>query len=876
MVPIFKNFCWILSAIFISTFLFFACSRDADLVSTEEPETMVTDDNDGLIAELDPNPFNSDSDGDGIPDGMDVDPDGDGTNDNGTDSDGDGINDSSDVDVTGGTDSDGDGIDDDALDPTDNDDDELQDGLDPDANDSDTDDDGIPDGSDVDVDGDGVNDNGTDEDGDGVNDNADGDAVDSVGGTIAFSQKGPVGGGFPNVVTWDPNEPGTIYYGSDVGGTGKSSNYGRDFVSAARGLGYDESHKKVAALNAIDVNGSTVIVGGTGFRGVGGEVISSQDGGVTWKHDSSNIGFSAQNSTAPLPTGRPRSTDPSLIQWVSGSTWVAGTYDKGVWISTNNRATWSRLNVFNGKVHVRAMAMSPDDTNTVFVGLWGDDNSIPNKGLWKISNLNGNPSATPVSGIPDVVESIAVLGNRMYLACGRFGVRRFVPTNNNLDDITGPIGTSVMATAIHGVEREWNTDRVVVGTAQGDGSIWVSENSGSSWTDTTASGVANNPWGSNEELIVFQKHGNWALGRENCDIAAVQVSPHDPDSWVVCATSAIWTTNDAGATWRPANGFQILTYRDVEISTSGIIAAGNVDHDALVSVDNGVQWKSNGFNGVTVGHSLAFSPSGNELAFGNGERDNNTTAGKIGVASSVDTPGSSSILEINNSNAPKRIVGLEWIALVNGTDRLIVAIDNGGIQTVDRTNGMWSSMTTRTTAFMGAQDNYLLRCSTVSNGGSTIFIYDRKTGVWRSTDYGENWTQVLVAPASADMGYLAFDTTEDILYVATPSEVLRIDNASNSSNTTNLAFPTNSPGAIALDPHGRLLVYAKPLNASNSDCALYRNINPESNQNVWVDIADLAFKSIAPPVTDLDASAEYIVLSTAGKGIIISENDTPQ
>jgi len=846
------------------------------LVSTEEPETMVTDDNDGLIAELDPNPFNSDSDGDGIPDGMDVDPDGDGTNDNGTDSDGDGINDSSDVDVTGGTDSDGDGIDDDALDPTDNDDDELQDGLDPDANDSDTDDDGIPDGSDVDVDGDGVNDNGTDEDGDGVNDNADGDAVDSVGGTIAFSQKGPVGGGFPNVVTWDPNEPGTIYYGSDVGGTGKSSNYGRDFVSAARGLGYDESHKKVAALNAIDVNGSTVIVGGTGFRGVGGEVISSQDGGVTWKHDSSNIGFSAQNSTAPLPTGRPRSTDPSLIQWVSGSTWVAGTYDKGVWISTNNRATWSRLNVFNGKVHVRAMAMSPDDTNTVFVGLWGDDNSIPNKGLWKISNLNGNPSATPVSGIPDVVESIAVLGNRMYLACGRFGVRRFVPTNNNLDDITGPIGTSVMATAIHGVEREWNTDRVVVGTAQGDGSIWVSENSGSSWTDTTASGVANNPWGSNEELIVFQKHGNWALGRENCDIAAVQVSPHDPDSWVVCATSAIWTTNDAGATWRPANGFQILTYRDVEISTSGIIAAGNVDHDALVSVDNGVQWKSNGFNGVTVGHSLAFSPSGNELAFGNGERDNNTTAGKIGVASSVDTPGSSSILEINNSNAPKRIVGLEWIALVNGTDRLIVAIDNGGIQTVDRTNGMWSSMTTRTTAFMGAQDNYLLRCSTVSNGGSTIFIYDRKTGVWRSTDYGENWTQVLVAPASADMGYLAFDTTEDILYVATPSEVLRIDNASNSSNTTNLAFPTNSPGAIALDPHGRLLVYAKPLNASNSDCALYRNINPESNQNVWVDIADLAFKSIAPPVTDLDASAEYIVLSTAGKGIIISENDTPQ
>lgn len=877
MVPILKNFYWILLAIFIFTFLFYACSRDADLVSTDETETMVIDDNDGLIAELDPNPLNSDSDGDGIPDGMDADPDGDGINDNGTDSDGDGINDSSDVDVTGGTDSDGDGIDDDALDPTDNDDDDLQDGLDPDANDSDTDDDGIPDGSDVDVDGDGVNDNGTDSDNDGINDNSDEDnGGEPMGGTIAFSQSGPVGGGFPNVVSWDPNVPGKIYYGSDVGGTGKSTNYGKDFVSAARGLGYEESHKKVAALNAIDINGSTVIVGGTGFRGTGGEVISSVDGGDTWHDDSSDIAFSAQNSTAPLPTGRPRSTDPSLIQWVSGSTWVAGTYDAGVWLSTNNRATWNRLNVFSGKVHIRAMAMSPDEADAVYVGLWGDDSSIANKGLWKISNLSGDASKTKVNGIPDVVESIVVLDNRMYLACGRFGVRRYVPSNNNLEDITGPIGTSVMATAIHGVSRTWNTDRIVVGTAKGDGGIWVSETSGSSWMDTTTSGVSINPWGSNQELIVFQKHGNWALGGTKCDVAAIQVSPHNPDAWVVCSTSAIWTTDDAGVTWRPANGFQILTYRDIAISVTGAIAAGNVDHDALVSIDNGLQWKSIGFNGVTVGHAVSFSLNGAELAIGNGERDNNTTDGKIGVASSVETPSSPNLSEINNPNAPKRIIGLTWVELANGTERLIAAIDDAGVQTIDRVNGSWSNWNTRSTAFMQAQANSLLRCSIVSDGASNIFIYDRKTGVWRSTDYGESWTQILASPTGADMGYLAYDKVANRLYVATATQVLRIDDASNSTSTTSLAFPTNSPGAMALDPHGRLLVYAKPLNASNSDCALYRNENPETNQNSWVDIADTAFKSIAPPVTDLDASAEFIVLSTAGKGILISGNDAPQ
>jgi len=41
------------------------------------------------------------------------------------------------------------------------------------------------------------------------------------------------------VVTWDPNVPGKIYYGSDIGGTGRSTNYGKDFESVGRGLGYE-------------------------------------------------------------------------------------------------------------------------------------------------------------------------------------------------------------------------------------------------------------------------------------------------------------------------------------------------------------------------------------------------------------------------------------------------------------------------------------------------------------------------------------------------------------------------------------------------------------------------------------------------------------
>lgn len=141
-------------------------------------------DGDGLLDVDDANDDNPDTDGDGIPDGADVDIDGDGIPDNGTDTDFDGINDASDVNQVGGGDSDGDGIADsvDTIDDlADADGDGLPDEVDPNDSNTDTDGDGIPDGADVDVNGDGTPDNGVDTDNDGVNNYA--DVNNNPGGT---------------------------------------------------------------------------------------------------------------------------------------------------------------------------------------------------------------------------------------------------------------------------------------------------------------------------------------------------------------------------------------------------------------------------------------------------------------------------------------------------------------------------------------------------------------------------------------------------------------------------------------------------------------------------------------------------------------------
>ncbi|MEM7292315.1 MAG: OmpA family protein [Pseudomonadota bacterium] len=143
-------------------------------------------DEDEIINGTDPN--NPDTDGDGIPDGIENnDSDGDGINDGlEPDSDGDGIPDATEVgpDPNNPQDSDGDGIPD--YSDTDSDNDGVPDSV---EGSGDTDGDGIPDSLDVDSDNDGIPDaiedgtlSGNDTDGDGIDDAYD---VDATGGVDA-------------------------------------------------------------------------------------------------------------------------------------------------------------------------------------------------------------------------------------------------------------------------------------------------------------------------------------------------------------------------------------------------------------------------------------------------------------------------------------------------------------------------------------------------------------------------------------------------------------------------------------------------------------------------------------------------------------------
>jgi len=230
-----------------------------------------------------------DSDGDGIPDNVDADVNGDGILDNGTDTDGDGIIDIADSDVNGdgiidnGPDNDGDGINNEY--DNDDDNDGLPDALDPNDNNPDTDGDGILDGADADVDGDGVVDNGIDTDGDGINDNSDADVdgdgvvdngVDSDGDGIS-DEHDPVDNsadadhdGLPDALDPNDNNPDTDGDGildgadADVNGDGVVDN-GIDTDGDGINDFHDEDDDNDGVPDALDPDSTNADTDGDGI-----------------------------------------------------------------------------------------------------------------------------------------------------------------------------------------------------------------------------------------------------------------------------------------------------------------------------------------------------------------------------------------------------------------------------------------------------------------------------------------------------------------------------------------------------------------------------------------------------------------------------------
>jgi hypothetical protein len=202
------------------------------------------------------------------------------------------------------------------------------------------------------------------------------------------------------------------------------------------------------------------------------------------------------------------------------------------------------------------------------------------------------------------------------------------------------------------------------------------------------------------------------------------------------------------------------------------------------------------------------------------------------------------------------------------TTVLLAAVDGAGVW---RKAGIgWSRVSSTA---MGKRVGAKASSMAWAPAGGAVYLYDRVTGVWRSTDAGKTWTKIWSKPSTAaHTGHLAVDPVNpERLYVSVGgSGVYRLNGATSGSVDagTLSATPVGSfarPGPIAVSPDGTL--YVAELAGGGADGSLSRSA--DSGQT-WEDVTDDAYRSAAAFPDDLvvpDPGTVYVALN--GNGVII-------
>lgn len=251
--------------------------------------------------------------------------------------------------------------------------------------------------------------------------------------------------------------PGLMVAGGDVEGffttndSDGSGSYGDAWTVSNTGV-WGQYFCQCACLAWSQLEGS-LQTGGVVYacvgdaRNGGGGFLASTDNGYSWTLRSSAVQFAGNHAAAPLPSGAwPRSTGNLLAQDATNGYLYAATYAGGVCRAATPDSgqqwgsSWTAMGpggqgAPSGPVYCRSLALSPDGT-TLFVATspYNDDTTTYPDGLntaagsiWMtITDILATDPASvqwvQLTGLPPVVEEIALIGANIYAACGYYGV----------------------------------------------------------------------------------------------------------------------------------------------------------------------------------------------------------------------------------------------------------------------------------------------------------------------------------------------------------------------------------------------------------------------------------------------------------------------
>jgi hypothetical protein len=685
-------------------------------------------------------------------------------------------------------------------------------------------------------------------------------------GALSFAPTGLEGGGFQNVVAVDPANTSILLSGGDVSGIERSTDGGLTWRAVNAGL-VGRAQLEVAAFLFSPIDAATVYAA-VGDAGTGGGLLQSDDAGATWRVRSTAPQFAGGNAkTAGLPAEHPRSTGGLLAQDpVTGSIYAA-TFDQGVMRSDNGGDTWTPLGLAG--VHLRTLALDPANRSVLYAGSYGS-------GLYQTTDAANQGGFTQLANAPTTVEELAIAGGTVYAAAGTAGVFASGDAGATWNALgvgqltAGSMWTSIAAwrgcdgaTVLYaGADR--STPNAIVRSGDG-GATWASVTSNPGHVHGTVGGPSGATWWlSNRPALM--------LGGASSTPAQITLVPGadgcaQPDV-LVAGRSGIWRSGNAGGDWYPMvgrMGVTVVQTLALDPSAPSAVHVASTDWTFLTSV-NGLgnvtspTIKKAGSTAFDVAVDSSSAPSRVYVSTGN--RDNNTQ-GRI-YSSATPSVGSSWTDELLPSSG-KRPLAIAVGKTTTGARVLLAAVDGAGIYR--KVGTTWSKIATPAmTLKTGAKPIQMVW----PRGTQLVYLYDHRSGVWRSNNGGSTWVKLWAKPSTGDLkGFIATDSTGTTLWVSTAGSLYRIANAAAGTvaagTLTPVAVLTSMlPGPVAVSSTGTVYLAVQP-----SPGVPARLLASGDAGASWMDVADDAYRATALlPYRLVPDAAGGIWVCLAGNGVL--------
>jgi photosystem II stability/assembly factor-like uncharacterized protein len=443
------------------------------------------------------------------------------------------------------------------------------------------------------------------------------------------------------------------------------------------------------------------------FAGTSGGVYLSTNNGLNWTPVNNELPASAGNVNA-------------LV--INGNQIYAGIGGSGIYLSTNNGSSWSGIN--NGLPNtISALAI---EGSTIFAGIYGN-------GVY-ISSNNGLNWTEVNNGLSNkYINSIAINGNYIFAgAClgnGPSGVFLSTDNGSNWSQVNnGLTDTLVSAITISG-------DNIFAGTASG---TYRSTNNGTNWLRLN-NGLPTNAY---IRSLNFNKNNIFA----GTDLNGIYISTDDGLNWssensglpasniltlavngnnILAGTNGngIYISTDNGSTWNESSNGLTNTSIDAMVINGNNIFTAAGGEGIYLSSNDGSSW-SHLKNGTPDAYIYSLALSGNNIFAGT-----RTSGVYMSTDNGTDWYGANNGLDLWNVE--------NYISLASNGDNILAGTWEGNVYLSNNNNINWKCIggfgTARSINALAMSGKNIFAAIGQGNGSG---------GVWRTTDYGTNWTEL--------------------------------------------------------------------------------------------------------------------------------------